>query len=144
MPRREAPPAASNHERRLHQHWQLLYKTDRRWRSTYILTTMLFSCCTFFIIFPNIFSSAPSALYRVDLAFYELYELLLLGLYTKEGSKVVKMCHKQGIFATGSQSVSQSVRPSADISALKEISRNLGNHWCSQFFFLNFFCEIWT
>ena len=27
-----------------------------------------------------------------------------------------------------SQSVSQSVRPSADISALKEISRNLGNH----------------
>ena len=41
-------------------------------------------------------------------------------------------------------SVSQSVRPSADISALKEISRNLGNHWCSQFFFSIFFCEIWT
>ena len=33
--------------------------------------------------------------------------------------------------------VCQSVR--LDFSALKEISRNLGNHWCSQFF-----CEIWT
>ena len=27
------------------------------------------------------------------------------------------------------------VSPSADISALQEISRNLGNHWCSLFFF---------
>ena len=41
-----------------------------------------------------------------------------------------------------SQSVSQSVRPSADICALKEISRNLGNHRCSQFLFSIFFAEI--
>ena len=38
--------------------------------------------------------------------------------------------------------VSQSVRPSADISALKEISRNLGNHWCSQFLFSIFFARF--
>ena len=41
-----------------------------------------------------------------------------------------------------SQSVSQSVRPSADISALKEISRNLGNHWCSQFLFSIFLRDL--
>ena len=34
------------------------------------------------------------------------------------------------------------VRPSTDISALKEISRNLGNHWCSQFFFSIFFARF--
>ena len=41
--------------------------------------------------------------------------------------------HSQTIYIIKTAQTALWVSPSADISALKEISRNLGNHWCSLF-----------